>query len=170
MQFETTVEIEAAPDKVWATLADVERWPEWTASMTHVERLNGEPLALGAMVRVKQPRMPTLVWKVTELDPGQSFSWQSDSTGVTTVASHVVKTTTNNRVTVTLGIRQSGTLAPVIGLLTSKTTRRYIKMEAEGLKQRCEAERRDAQAGSDVSREAVNPPASDVDTGTPSLG
>ena len=140
MRFETTVEIEATPDKVWATLADVERWPEWTASMTQVECLNGESLALGAMVRVKQPRMPALVWKVIELDPGRSFSWQSKSTGVTTVGSHVVKTTADNRVTVALGIEQSGPLAPVIGLLLSKTTRRYIKMEAEGLKQRCEAE------------------------------
>ena len=138
MPFEMTVEIEASPDKVWAILADVERWPEWSASMANVERLNGEPLALGARVRVKQPRMPTLVWKVTELDPGQSFSWQSDSTGVTTVGSHVVKATANNRVTVTLGIHQSGPLAPVIGLLTSKIIRRYVKMEAEGLKQRCE--------------------------------
>ena len=138
MPFEMTVEIEASPDKVWAILADVERWPEWSASMANVERLNGEPLALGARVRVKQPRMPTLVWKVTELDPGQSFSWQSDSTGVTTVGSHVVKATANNRVTVTLGIHQPGPLAPVIGLLTSKIIRRYVKMEAEGLKQRCE--------------------------------
>ena len=140
MQFETTVAIEATPDKVWATLADVDRWPEWTASMAHVERLNGEPLALGAMVRVKQPRMPALVWTVTELEPGQSFSWQRDSTGVTTVGSHVVKATANNRVAVTLGIHQPGALALIIGLLTSKTTRRYVKMEAEGLKQRCEAE------------------------------
>ena len=140
MQFETTVGIEATPDKVWATLADVQRWPEWTAAMAHVERLNGEVLALGARVRIKQPRMPALVWKVTELDPGQSFSWQSDSTGVTTVGSHVVKATANNRVTVTLGIHQSGALAPVIGLLTSRTTRRYLTMEAEGLKLRCEAE------------------------------
>ena len=139
MQFEMTVEIEATPDKVWAILADVERWPEWTASMVHVERLNGELLALGTRVRVKQPWMPTLVWKVTELDPGRSLSWQSGSTGVTTVGSHVVKATVNNRVKVTLGIHQSGTLAPIIGLLTSELTRRYVKMEAEGLKQRCEA-------------------------------
>jgi uncharacterized membrane protein len=79
VQFETTVEIEATLDKVWAILADVERWLEWTASMVRVERLGGELLALGARVRVEQPRMPTLVWKVTELDTGQSFSWQSDS-------------------------------------------------------------------------------------------
>jgi uncharacterized protein YndB with AHSA1/START domain len=51
VQFEMTVEIEATPDKVWAILADVERWPEWTASMVHVERLNGELLALGTRVR-----------------------------------------------------------------------------------------------------------------------
>jgi uncharacterized protein YndB with AHSA1/START domain len=139
MQFEMKVEIEATPEKVWATLTDVERWPEWTASMTTLERLNGDTLALGARVRIKQPGMPTLVWTVTQFDLGLSFSWRSTSPGVATVGTHLIEGAAGDRVTVTLSIHQSGMLAPVVGLFTSTKTRRYVNMEAQGLKQRCEA-------------------------------
>ena len=39
MLFETTIEIEAPRETVWSTLADVERWHEWTASVTSIELL-----------------------------------------------------------------------------------------------------------------------------------
>jgi uncharacterized membrane protein len=139
MHFETTVEIDAPPDRVWATLIDVERWPEWTASVTKVERLGAGPLAPAAKTRVKQPRLSPLVWEVTDFDPLQGFTWRSASPGVTTVGSHRIRAAANDRVTVTLGIEQSGALAPVVGWFISKRTRRYVQMEAEGLKARCEA-------------------------------
>jgi uncharacterized protein YndB with AHSA1/START domain len=140
MDFETTVEIDALPERVWATLVDVERWPEWTASMRELTHLDGQRLAPRSRVRVRQPGMPALVWEVTELEPGHSFAWRSSSPGVTTVGTHVVRPTGPNRVTVTLGVHQSGPLAALVGLLTGARTRRYVRMEADGLKQRCEAE------------------------------
>ena len=137
--FETTVEIDAPVDRVWDILVDVERWPEWTASMTNVERLSGSALVKGATARIKQPRMPSLVWEVTEIEAGASFTWRTSSAGVTTVGSHVIRPAVNDRSAVTLGVDQSGPLAPLTGLLTSRLTRRYVEMEARGLKQRCEA-------------------------------
>ena len=44
MQFETTVEINATPEQVWNTLIEVERWPEWTASITKIEPLDSDLL------------------------------------------------------------------------------------------------------------------------------
>ncbi len=38
MFLEVTREIHASPEQVWAILADVERWPEWTKSMTKITR------------------------------------------------------------------------------------------------------------------------------------
>ena len=38
------------------------------------------------------------------------------------------------RVTVTLSLHQTGFLAPIVGLLSARLTRRYIDMEANGLK------------------------------------
>jgi uncharacterized protein YndB with AHSA1/START domain len=39
MRYEIEVDIDSTPEAVWAVLADVERWPEWTPSMTLVRRL-----------------------------------------------------------------------------------------------------------------------------------
>src|SRR6266849_7099381 len=102
MHFETTVEIDAPPDTVWATLVDVDRWPEWTASISTVERLGTSALAPASKVRIEQPRMPVLVWEVTDFEPGIAFTWQSASLGVTTVASHRLSGTAEAGVTVTL--------------------------------------------------------------------
>jgi uncharacterized membrane protein len=138
MHFETTVEIHAPHDRVWATLVDVERWPEWTASMREVTPIDERPLARGSRVRIKQPRMPSMVWEVTDLDTGASFAWRSASPGVATVGTHLVEETAADTVTITFGIDQSGPMAPIVGLLTGSRTKRYIQMEAEGLKTRAE--------------------------------
>jgi hypothetical protein len=43
--YRTVIEIRAAPDHILAILRDVERWPEWTSTMTarhDVEPADGE--------------------------------------------------------------------------------------------------------------------------------
>jgi uncharacterized protein YndB with AHSA1/START domain len=139
MEFETTVEINATPEQVWNTLIAVERWPEWTASITAVEPLDSDQLKLGTKVRIKQPRMPALVWEITKFEPGVSFDWVASSPGVKTVAAHRITAVDNARVLVTHAIHQSGAFAPIAALLTAGTTRRYVQMEANGLKLRSEA-------------------------------
>jgi uncharacterized protein YndB with AHSA1/START domain len=141
MQFETTVEIDAAPQDVWAVLVDVRRWPEWTDSMQEVSWLDGATATVGARARVKQPDMPALTWAVTELDPGRSFSWETSSVGVRTHGSHAIAAIGDGRSRLTLGLHQSGALAGPIGVLTGSRTRRFVRMEAEGLKRAAEARR-----------------------------
>lgn len=139
MQFETSVEIYAPLERVWDTLMELERWPEWTPSITRVERLNSSGFGLGSRVRIKQPRMPSMLWEVTEFRGASNFAWESTSGGVTTVATHALTRVEADRVVATLGVRQSGVLAPVVGLLTARTARRCVQMEADGLKRRSEA-------------------------------
>jgi uncharacterized protein YndB with AHSA1/START domain len=134
------VAIAAPPEAVWSTLIEVEGWPEWTASVTGVTRLDEAPLRVGSRVKIKQPRMKALVWQVTELAPQRSFTWVARSPGVATVARHDFTPGPNGTV-LTLTIEQRGPLAGLIRLLMNSQTRRYLTMEANGIKARCEAER-----------------------------
>jgi len=138
MAYETTITIDAPADDVWAVLTDLERWPEWTASMQRIERANDGELAVGSTVKIKQPRVPTTTWEVTELEPGQSFSWIASTPGVTTIAEHRLEPIEQGGVAVHLGIRRSGPLAKLVDRMSAGLTRRYVGMEAEGLKRRCE--------------------------------
>jgi uncharacterized membrane protein len=138
MQLEKTIEIWAPRAKVWATLMDVQNWPMWTKSMNKVERLDDAPFGVGSQVRISQPKLLALVWRVTEFEPGSHFTWQSSARGVTTLASHRVTPAGDGRTTVTLAIKQSGTVAWLVGFLRGRMPERYLDMEAEGLKKYCE--------------------------------
>ncbi|OPC84743.1 polyketide cyclase [Embleya scabrispora] len=136
MTYHESIRIEATAERIWEILTDVERWPTWTASMSEVRRLDREPFGVGSRVRVKQPRLPTTQWVVTECEPGRSFTWTSRGGGVTSLADHRIRV--DEGVTVELILRQSGLLTPLIGLVAGNLTRRYLRMEAEGLKERAE--------------------------------
>ncbi len=66
---ECGVDIDAPAAVVWDVFSDVERWPEWTASVTRLVALDGPGLAVGKRFEIKQPRMPKLVWEVTDVTP-----------------------------------------------------------------------------------------------------
>ena len=116
----------------------MESWPEWTQSIEKVEWLGEKSLAVGGKVRIKQPGMPPLVWELTEVVPGASFTWRTGSPGVTSVGSHALVELSKKRCRATLGLEQSGLLAPLVALILGRQTRRYVEMEAEGLKRRSE--------------------------------
>ncbi|CNE17868.1 Polyketide cyclase / dehydrase and lipid transport [Mycobacterium tuberculosis] len=136
MHFEISVDIDAAPETVWNLLTDVEHWPDMTDSIDQVELLD-KPFAVSSRARVRQPKIPAAIWTVTDLKENESFTWESRSAGVTTTATHAM-TPGENGVTVRLTLGQKGPLAPVIGLLTGRLTRRYVTMEADGLKAKAE--------------------------------
>ncbi len=71
---ERIVEIQASPDRVWAVLRDIERWPEWTPTVKRSQQVDRGPLAVGSRARIRQPKLPPAKWEVTELDEGRSFT------------------------------------------------------------------------------------------------
>jgi uncharacterized protein YndB with AHSA1/START domain len=139
MKYEDAITIAAPRERIWSILTDVERWPEWTASMSSVRFVAGDRIAVGSRASIKQPRMPAVVWEVTAVEPEKSFTWQARSAGMTTTATHSMAPGSGGAVTVKLGIRQQGALGWLVGLLLARMTRRYVRMEAAGLKRRCEA-------------------------------
>jgi carbon monoxide dehydrogenase subunit G len=128
-----TVVIAAPPERVWAVLVDVERWPERIPTVDSVERLDDGPLAVGSRTRLRQPRFSPAVWTVTELTDGASFTWESKTSGVTVVASHDVEPHPDGS-RLTLALTVSGLLAGVGWLMTRSLTTRYVETEAASIK------------------------------------
>jgi uncharacterized membrane protein len=140
MTYRNAVEIDATPDQVWQVLMDVERWPEWTASVTSVTRLEPGMFRTGSSVRLKQPRLPEAVWKVSSLTPQEAFTWTSRGNGVTTVARHVIAALPGGRTRAESHLQQTGPLGWFARLFYSKLTKSYLEQESQGLKKRCEQE------------------------------
>ncbi|MHB8186391.1 MAG: SRPBCC family protein [Dermatophilaceae bacterium] len=141
MEQSITVEIEAPPERVWEVLADVARWSEWTETVTWVRRLDDGPLRPGSRAKINQPKVPETEYVVTELEPGQSFTWVATGPGATTTARHTVEALPGGGTRVRLAVEQAGLLGSVMGRLYRRMTDRYLANEAAGLKARSEGRR-----------------------------
>ncbi len=140
MNIERTIEISAPPERIWAVMSDIARWPEWTPSVTSVELLDDGQFRIGMRARVKQPRLPAAVWTVTAVDPGRRFTWESVAPGLTSIGDHRIEVRGTSSVTrVTLTLTWRGWMTPLIRLFFGRLSRRYVQMEAESLKRRSEA-------------------------------
>lgn len=139
MEQSIVVEIDATPERVWEVMSDVERWPEWTETVTAVTRLDADSLGLGSRVKIEQPKLPATEYVVTEFDPGQGFTWVATGPGVRTTARHRIEARGYSRATVRLAVDQAGPLGVVMGgLFFRRLTNRYLAAEAAGLKARSE--------------------------------
>jgi uncharacterized membrane protein len=133
-----TVIIDATPDKVFAVLCDVERWPEWTSTMISVRRLDTGPFTVGSTAEVRQPKLRAAVWQVTELDANRNFTWTTRSPGLRMKAGHLVEAHgTGSRVA--LSFEMSGLIAPLVSRLYGSLIDEYVVTESLGLKKRTEA-------------------------------
>jgi hypothetical protein len=137
VRFTSSVEIARSPAAVFAVYADVERWPEWTPTVRSVERLDAGSLRVGSRVRIRQPRLPTTVWEVSEYEEGVQFTWVARAPGALTVGRHEVAAARAGS-TAAASIEQRGPLGLLVGLLTRRLTLRYLAQEAQGLRARCE--------------------------------
>lgn len=138
MHVEDSVEIDAPAQLVWEVFSDVESWPEWTASVTSLVARDGADLAIGKRFAIKQPGMSKLVWKVSEIDPGSSWTWVQRSPGVRVSARHWVIPQPGGRTLVRQQLDQRGVLGALVGRLMVKKTKRFLELEAQGLKARSE--------------------------------
>ena len=133
--FSITAEITAPASLVWLTIADVERWPEWTPSVSRVKLLSPGPLQIGSRVRIHQPKLPPAIWQVVELTPGKGFTWVSTGPGLRVTARHTVESV-DNESQVTLSIQYEGLFGPLLARFVGKLNDRYLALEANGLQER----------------------------------
>jgi uncharacterized membrane protein len=148
MEHNVMTKVSAPPEALYRLFVDVERWPQMTKSIREVRLLDSGPLQVGSEAIVKQPGMAPLRWRVTELVPGTSFTWETTSLGVTAVGGHVVMPDPSGSV-ITLSLRQHGPLARLVSALTGRLTHRYLSMELDGFRRAAEAE-----AGAEAEGEA----------------
>jgi len=135
----TTIDIQAPPDRVWAALRDIERWPEWTPTVISVWPLDPGPLAVGARAIVRQPKLLPARWQITELEEGRSFTWITRAPGILVTARHSIEDASNSS-RVMLSLDFSGPLGPLAARLTRGLNARYLALEAQGLKKLAEAD------------------------------
>ncbi|MGW5644875.1 SRPBCC family protein [Saccharopolyspora sp. NPDC003752] len=137
MRHETTVAIAASPAVVWALLADVPNWPEWTPTATSIAALDGE-LRVGHRFLVKQPGVAAAVWDVIAVEPGVSFDWATRFGGGRMVAAHRIEATDSGS-EVRLRIDFTGGFAWLLTPVVAGRIRRFVESEAAALKRTCEA-------------------------------
>jgi len=133
--FVLAVDIAAPPERVWAVMSDVERWPEWTPTVTQIERLDQGALVVGSRARIRQPKLPPAVWQVTDLREGRGFTWVTRSPGVRVTARHAVESAPPGT-RASLSVEFSGPLAALVGWWTRGLNERYLALEARGLEAR----------------------------------
>ena len=132
-KFTAAIDIEACPQRVVAGLVDVERWPEWTPTMTEVRLLDGGPLAIGKRALVRQPKLPPGIYTVTDLD-ARGFTWVTGGRGMRLEAGHFV-TATPSGTHLELTLTFSGVLAPLVAYLYRKLSQGYLNTESVSLRQ-----------------------------------
>jgi uncharacterized membrane protein len=137
-RYEAAIEIAAPPERVWSVLTDVEDWPNWTESMTTVELESPGPLSIGSRATIEQPRLGRAGWQVDTLDSGRSFTWTSRRPGIRTTGVHEI-TAHGGGTHLVLAVEHRGLLAGPAGAMTASLTRRYLGLEAAGLKAAAES-------------------------------
>jgi hypothetical protein len=130
------VDVAAPPPQVWSVMADIERWPEWTPTVSRLKLLTPGLFQVGSRVRIHQPKLPPAVWRVSELNPGAGFTWVSVAPGVRVTARHTVDASGIGS-KVSLSIQYEGLLGGLLARWMRDLNERYLAIEAGGLKARC---------------------------------
>ena len=131
----------ASPAQAWRALIDITDWPRWTPSYKSIERLDDGPVAVGSQARVRQPRLAPAIYEVTEIDPGENFTWTSKAVGVRTMARHRLAPTPDGGTRIDLVAELTGWLAGLVKVFLGRRIQRYVSLEANGIKAAAEAAR-----------------------------
>ncbi len=144
LTFSASRQIDAPAALVWRRVSDVVAWPGWLPTVSRVEPVSASAneLAVGAIFKIVQPKLKPAFWTVSMLNPGRNFIWESSTPGLTLWANHTVEDAPDGRSRISLELRFTGLIAPLVALMAGGITRRNLETEAESLKQHAEADAR----------------------------
>ena len=105
--------------------------------MAEVELLDDDLPKLGTRVRIRQPKLRSAIWTITDWQPERRFVWVTRSLGVEVVAEHNLSPSPTG-CSLALKLIFRGLLGGIVGTLTQKLIRHYMELEAAGAKTRSE--------------------------------
>ena len=133
------IDIASPIEVVWRVTTDVERWPEWTPTVTHVQLVNHAPLQLGSVASIKQPLQPVSDWTVVEFQAERRFAWETRRRGLRFKGVHDVTSFAGGTRNL-LAVEATGVLAILLWPALRAAVRKSLRDENAGLKRRCERE------------------------------
>jgi hypothetical protein len=136
-RFTISIDINAPAARVYDVMIDIDRWHEWTPSITSIRRLDGTAFEVDKRALIKQPKFPPAMWTLSRIEPGRRFEWVNKAPGLKVTGHHSVEPTAMGS-RATLALSYEGLFGGLLARMTEGITRRYIAMEAAGLKARAE--------------------------------
>jgi len=84
MRFESSIDINTPPGKVWALIDKLEEWPQWMPSIKKIERVSKGPLTTGSQLSVTAKvsgLTVTLLMTIIEFVPERTVVMQGKALG-----------------------------------------------------------------------------------------
>ena len=113
MRFESTIDINASPQKVWALVDRLEDWPQWMPSIKKIEKVSRGPLAVGSQLSVTTKVTGlniALLMTVTQFIPERSVVLEGKALAARLTRFYNLEPV-DDRTKVTIGGEVSGALA-----------------------------------------------------------
>ena len=113
MRFESSIDIDAPAERVWALVDKLEEWPRWMPSIKKIERISQGPLTSGSQLSVTAKvsgLTVRLLMTVTEFIPERNVVLKGKVLG-TRLARFYTLEPVNGKTKITIGGDVSGALA-----------------------------------------------------------
>jgi Polyketide cyclase / dehydrase and lipid transport len=154
MRCEIAVDIDTCPDHVWAVLTDVTRWPRWTTAVRDATLVGGGALTLGGVVRLRAPRLPERVWRVTEFHPRRRrITLSEESLGGRASVRFALTAPEGDGARTRVGVahERGGWLGATVARITRRTVEAHLQTLGADLKKHCETRRRSREAAENAA-------------------
>ncbi len=121
------IECEASPDRLWSLVARPDRWHEWSPHVRGAEGLGSPEVEAGAKGKVVLRGGVRVPAEITEVVPGESWSWRVG--GI--VVDHVVAPSGTGGSSLAMPVESTGgpwglaaaLYAPFVGLIARQIVR-----------------------------------------------
>jgi carbon monoxide dehydrogenase subunit G len=138
MRFESSIDINAPPDRVWALMDKLEQWPQWMPSIKKIESISKGPLAIGSQLSVTAKvsgLTVKLLMTIIKFVPEQTVVMQGRALGTSLTRFYILEPL-DGKTKVTIGGDVSGALAWLArrgGQAVSDEMTQAAKKRIEGL-------------------------------------